>query len=179
MASSGPLGSATPAIAAAACPAPSVAPVSAACAVVRFSNSLSDSVSPTGIAVAAATRGSVAARRGLGTLGRRHLARLAVARANAELLLDLQVGEPAHRFRRHGALRSFLEEAPVTRHGHVEALLDLDVLQVGLRIAQLGERVPLGGLGAAGDQHRSQHERQCKAAHHGCTPAVCRREARS
>ena len=45
--------------------------------------------------------------------GRGHLPRLAVARAYAELLLELQVRETPHRLRSHRGLRRLLEEAPV------------------------------------------------------------------
>jgi hypothetical protein len=114
-----------------------------------------------------------------GALGRGHLAGLAVAGAQAELLLDLQVGEASHCLRRHRTLRRLVEEPTIAGHGHVEPLLDLDVLQVRPGAAQVREGVAFRRLGAAGDQHRDEHHRQREPDLHGCTPAVCRRDARS
>src|SRR5207247_7733304 len=63
------------------------------------------------------------ARGRLGGLRSGYFPRLAVARAYAELPLELQVRETPHRLRSHRRLRCLLEEAPVALHGLVEALL--------------------------------------------------------
>ena len=113
----------------------------------------------------------------VGLFRRRHFLDLAVP-ADAELLLDLQVRESPHCFRRHLGPRRFLEVPPVALHGRLEALLDLHFLDVGLDVVKLRERVARGLVRAGGQQRRAEDACQTECTHHccpppGCTPAGC------
>src|SRR5205807_4444650 len=115
------------------------------------------------------------AREYRGGLRSGHFPRLGVARANTELLLELQVREAPHRLRSHGGLRCLLEEAPILLHGLIEALLDLHFLQVRTHIPQLRQRPRrphrLYGTRGAGDhENRRDHDWNSEATHQ-CPPA--------
>jgi hypothetical protein len=79
----------------------------------------------------------------LGGLRGGHRTRLAVARTDAELLLELQVRKATHRFRRHLRFGRLFEKAPVALHGLIEALLDRHLLQVRVHVTQLRQRLHL------------------------------------
>src|SRR5258708_2241686 len=124
------------------------------------------------------------AREYRGRLRSGHFPRLGVARANTELLLELQVREAPHRLRSHRGLRCLLEEAPILLHGLIEALFDLHFLQVRTHIPQLRQRPRrphrLYETRGAGDhENRRDHDRNSEATHQ-CPPASDRaRAARS
>ncbi len=93
--------------------------------------------------------------------------RLEVARVYAELLLDLQVRKAPHCFRSHRCLRCLLEEAPVTLHGLIEALIYLHLLHVRAHVMQVCKR-RLRWLvmhRTANEERWRKHDRNGKAAH--------------
>jgi hypothetical protein len=110
-----------------------------------------------------------------------HFPWLAVARAQTELLLDLQVRETPHGLRSHRRFRCLLEEALVALHGLIEALLDRRLLHVRAHVAQLRQRPRrfLGMLGAADDERRGEHHRNGEAAHQRTSASDWARAARS
>src|SRR6267378_6359387 len=115
------------------------------------------------------------AREYRGGLRSGHFPRLGVARANTELLLELQVREAPHRLRSHCGLRCLLEEAPILLHRLIEALFDLHFLQVRTHIPQLRQRPRrphrLYETRGAGDhENRRDHGRNSEATHQ-CPPA--------
>ncbi len=170
MASSGPAGGGSLAapggIGATALPA---ADETAFTCVARASKSRSDS----GV-VRHTCRGRSRGRRDcrVGLFRRRHFLDLAVP-ADTELLLDLQVRESPHCFRRHLGPRRFLEVPPVALHGLFEALLDLHFLDVGLDIVKRRERVARALVCAGGQQHRTEDACQAECTHHCCPPPGC------
>jgi len=97
----------------------------------------------------------------------------------AELLLDFQVRETAHRLGSHRRLRRLLEEAPVALHRLIEALLDRHVLHVRAHLAQIGKRRLRVARGAADDESRGEQYRSGEAAHQRPSEPGWARAARS
>ena len=117
-------------------------------------------------------------RRGAGVLQvdglrRRQLEHLAGA-VQPVFLLDLQIGQAAHRFRRALRLRRFLEETLVAVHRRVEAALDLHVLQIRRDVVQRCQRVLPRRAGARSEEHRTDEESGAPGAHHRAPPAPAR-----
>jgi hypothetical protein len=113
-----------------------------------------------------------------GALRRLHLDNPAVA-ADPELLLDLQVGEPAHGLRSQLRLRRLVEEPPVALHGLLEAFGHGHLRRVGLDGVQFSKRALLRGRGAARRQRSRNRECNCASAPHFPAPAGCDARARS
>ena len=76
------------------------------------------------------------------------------AAGDAELLLELQVREPPHRFGRHRTRGRLVEVAPIALHREIQRIRDLDLGDIGLDGAQLRERARVGRAGAARDENR-------------------------
>jgi hypothetical protein len=110
-------------------------------------------------------------------LGRRHLADLAVAE-DPELLLELEVGEPAHRLGLELGLGRLLEILAVADDRLVEAVLDAHLRHVGLHRVQLRERLAVGIVRARGREGRRHDERHARPATLHCA-AACALAARS
>ena len=88
-----------------------------------------------------------------------------LAAEDAVLLLQLEIREAAHRLRREGGLRRFLEELLVPDHRLVEAVLDAHLRHVGLHAAQLRERAAVGIPRAGRGEGRCEQQSRAEAAH--------------
>ena len=120
-----------------------------------------------GFAVAAAlASGQVDGLRG------RQLEELAGA-VQSIFLLDLQIGQAAHRLRRALRLRRLLEEALVAVHRRVEAAFDLHVLQIRRNLVERRQRVLLRRAGAGSEEHCADNELCAVRAHYRAPPLVC------
>ncbi len=96
-----------------------------------------------------------------------------------ELLLDLQVGKPAHGLGSQLRLGRLVEEAAVALHGLLEPFGHGDFRRVGLDRVQLGERALLRARGTACRQRSRHCERECGPAAHFPASAGCDARARS
>ena len=148
-------------------------------AVVRASNSCSVSdVAAGGPGGRRRAFRAIGVRGDRGALRRFHLDDLPVA-TDPELLLDLQVSEPAHRFGSQLRLGRLVEEPPVSLHGLLEPFGHGNFRRVGLDRVQFGERALLRARGAACRQRSRNRERQGRALPHFPAPMGGDARARS
>jgi hypothetical protein len=108
-----------------------------------------------------------------------HFDGLAAATEDAVLLLDLQVREAAHRLGCHRTFLCLLEIATVALCGKFEAVIEMDLVDIGGHSLELGEStVPGRGSTARGEAH-GQKSKDVKPPNHGSSTLACACVARS
>jgi hypothetical protein len=108
-----------------------------------------------------------------------HFDGLAAATDDAVLLLDLQVREATHRLGCHRTFFCLLEIATVTLCGKFEAVVEMDLVDIGGHSLELGESTVPGRGSTA---RREAHGKKCKNVkppNHGSSTLACACVARS